>query len=575
MVISKIRHGDNSLTPANKALRTTGETDAVWTHSLPYAAYPDFFGRLSPPKDDDDVAVIEADVCVVGAGMAGVSAAYELVHRGHDVVLVEARDVAAGETGRSSGHLTCVLDGGGMLDDGRKHEGARAAALVESRAWAVRRVGEVAGTLGIDCEYRRLPAYVVSQYARGEEGYEGEVEGLKEEVRKARALMGLEAAYWDDGLAVRGWDGAAVDQRGAAVFGGQAAFHPTKYVVGLLGWLRRQSNFRCYTGARVTSIEESDGEVLGGMSHKTVQVSTLDGPIVRCGYAVEATAVPLQNLSIVAEMEYYRTYCIAIRVPKGLLEDCLLYDRADAYKYVRLTPCDELEDYAVVGGCDHKVGQEETEGRFQELEQWFRERFTKAGAVDYSWSGQIWEPADHVGFIGKNPHQKRTFVVTGHSGDGLTHSVLAGRLIADEIDGKFNPWAKLYDPSRIVSAAKAVPDHMLADGVQSNVQYKRFPQSDINDIDDLGKGEGGVLDSKTSKPMAVYKDEKGQVRRFSALCPRSSGVVCWNRTEKSWDCPVHGCRFSKEGICLNGPATMGLSPEDGSSETLQQETVKA
>lgn len=536
--------------PANKALRTTGETDAVWTHALPYSAYPDFLGaRLSAPKDD----VVEADVCVVGAGMAGVSAAYELVHRGHDVVLVEARDVAAGETGRTSGHLTSVLD------DGRLNEGARAAAAAESCVWAVRRVGEVAGTLGIDCEYRRLPAYVVSQHARGEEGYEGEVEGLKEEVEKARAL-GLEAA-WDDELAIRGWDGGAVDQRGGAVFGNQAAFHPTKYVVGLLAWLRRQSNFRCYTGARVTSIEESGGEVLGDDSHKTVQVSTLDGPIVKCAYAVEATAVPLQRLSIVAEMEYYRTYCIAIRVPKGLLEDCLLYDRADAYKYVRLTPCDELEDYAVVGGCDHKVGQEETEGRFQELEQWFRERFTKAGAVDYSWSGQIWEPVDRMGFIGKNPHQKRTFVVTGHSGDGLTHSVLAGLLIADEIDGKSNPWAELYDPSRIVSAEKALPD-MLAHDVQSNVQYKRFLQSDINDVRDLSKGEGGVLDSKTSKPVAVYKDDKGQVRRFSALCPRSSGVVCWNRTEKSWDCPVHGCRFSKEGICLNGPATMGLSPED-------------
>lgn len=543
--------------PINKALRTTGETDAVWTHALPYSAYP-AFARLSPGKHDDDD--VEAHVCVIGAGMAGVSAAYELVHRGHDVVLVEARDVAAGETGRTSGHLTSVLDdgrlnavkhGGGGGDD----EGARAAA--ESRAWAVRRVGKLAGTLGIDCEYRRLPAYAISQYARGEEGYEKEVESLKEEVEKARAL-GLEAA-WDDGLAIRGWDGA-VDQRGGAVFGKQAAFHPTKYVVGLLGWLRRQSNFRCYTGARVTSIEERGGEVLLGDSHKTVQVSTLDGPTVKCAYAVEATAVPLQKLSIVAEMEYYRTYCIAIRVPKGLLEDCLLYDRADPYKYVRLTPCDELEDYAVVGGCDHKVGQEETEGRFQELEQWFRERFTKAGAVDYSWSGQIWEPADHVGFIGKNPHQKRTFVVTGGSGDGLTHSVLAGRLIADEIDGKFNPWAKLYDPSRIVSAAKALPD-MLAHDVQSNVQYKRFLQSDINEIEDLGKGEGGVLDSKTSKPMAVYKDHKGHVRRFSALCPRLDGVVCWNRTEKSWDCPVHGCRFSKEGICLSGPATMGLSPE--------------
>lgn len=40
------------------------------------------------------------------------------------------------------------------------------------------------------------------------------------------------------------------------------------------------------------------------------------------------------------------------------------------------------------------------------------------------------------------------------------------------------------------------------------------------------------------------------------------GVVCWNHAEKSFDCPVHGSRFSKEGICVNGPAKMNLAPAD-------------
>ncbi|KKY19048.1 putative fad dependent oxidoreductase [Diplodia seriata] len=547
--------------PANQAIHTTGETDSVWTHALPYAAYPDF-SRLNS-KDD-----VEADVCVIGSGIAGASTAYELVCRGHDVVLIEARDIVSGETGRTSGHLTCALDDG-YVAIAQKHGDERARAAAESHAWAVRRVGAVAGALGIECEYRRLPAYEISQFARGEEGHAEEVQALKEEVEKAKSL-GLEAA-WDDGLAVKGWDGA-VDQRGAAVFANQATFHPTKYVVGLLEWLKRQSNFRCYTGTRMTAIEEKGIEVLG-IGNKSVEVSTLNGPKIKCAYAVEATAVPLQKLSIITQMEVNRTYCIAIRVPKGKLEDCLLYDQADAYKYVRLTPCDEMEDYAVVGGCDHKVGQEDTGGRFEELEQWFRERFTRAGAVDYRWSGQIWEPVDHVGFIGKNPHQSRTFIVTGDSGDGLTHGVLAGRLIADEIDGKPNPWAKLYDPSRIASIVKALPE-MLAHDVQVNMQYKRFLQSDIDDIEDLGRGEGGVLNKATSKPIAVYKDGKGEVYRFSAMCPHLKGVVCWNRTEKSWDCPVHGSRFSKEGVCINGPAKMDLDPVDELGGVLQEDALK-
>ncbi|KAB2569057.1 putative Rieske 2Fe-2S iron-sulfur protein YhfW [Lasiodiplodia theobromae] len=545
--------------PPNKFLYTDGETDPVWTHGLPYSKYPSF------PQLDRD---LETDVCVVGSGIAGVSAAYELVRRGHDVVMLEARNVVAGESGRTSGHLTNALDDG-YVAIAKKHgdEGAKTAA--ESHAWALKHVGDVAAALGIDCEYRRLPAYEISQHPRGDERHAEEIVRLEEEAEKV-GEFGMDMSVVE-GFAIRGWEGK-VDQRDAAVVQNQAAFHPTKYLCGVLRWLEGQQNFRGYARTRVTDVQERGIEILG-VGNRSVKVSTLAGRTVKCAYAVEATAVPLQKLSIVTEMVCNRSYCIAIRIPKNKMEDCLIYDQAEQYKYVRLTACDEMDDYAVVGGCDHKVGQEDTTTRFEELEQWFRERFSAAGDVDYRWSGQIWEPVDFLGFIGKNPHTKHTFIVTGDSGDGLTNGVLAGRLIADEVEGTPNLWAKLYNPSRSASIAKALPE-MLAHDIQINTQYKRFLQSDIQDIEDLSKGEGGVLNPKTSKPLAVYKDETGQVYQFSALCPHLKGVVCWNTTEKSWDCPVHGSRFSKEGICVTGPSKMGLNPEDESAEAPQRRAME-
>jgi glycine/D-amino acid oxidase-like deaminating enzyme len=89
-------------------------------------------------------------------------------------------------------------------------------------------------------------------------------------------------------------------------------------------------------------------------------------------------------------------------MPKGSVEDCLLYDTAEEHKYVRLIACDDKDDYLVAGGRDHAVGQEEPTGRFEELETWTRERFTQGGKVDYAWSGQITEPIDYMAFIGKN-----------------------------------------------------------------------------------------------------------------------------------------------------------------------------
>ena len=83
------------------------------------------------------------------------------------------------------------------------------------------------------------------------------------------------------------------------------------------------------------------------------------------------------------------------------------------------------------------------------------------------------------------------------------------------------------------------------------------------------------MNPTTKKPLAVYKDDKGEVHRFSALCPHLQGVVCWNNAEKSWDCPIHGSRFSKDGVQVMGPAKAGLTPADATGEGVQKQAVEA
>ncbi|KAL2395998.1 hypothetical protein ABEF93_003282 [Exophiala dermatitidis] len=534
-------------------MKTSGQHDPVWIHKDPYINRPEF------RQLDKD---LEADVCIIGSGISGISVAEQLVKRNYKVVMIEARDAISGETSRTSGHLASDLDDG-YTEIAKKfgRDGAKIAA--ESHNWAINHVGEVSKELGIDCEYRKLPGYNISQYPKGTKEHDEEIETLKEEVKVAQEI-GLDAKYVE-GATIRGWDGKP-DQRDAAIYNGQATFHPTKYLNGVLNWLRRQRNFECYTRTRMTSINEKGVDVpltdvhLG--SDKVI-VETANGHKITCSHAVEATCVPLQKLSLIAEMEYDRTYCIAIRIPKGSVEDCLIYDQAEEYKYVRLTECDDQWDYMVVGGCDHKVGQEdEWDERYKELETWTRERFTHAGSVDYKWSGQIFEPVDYMAFIGKKSGCTRTYTITGDSGNGLTHGVLAGKLIADEIQGIKNPWAKVYDPkNRKTTLISKAPD-ILQHDLQINAQYKRLVKSDIKDIEDLGCDEGGVLNPTMSKPQAIYKDKDGKVHRLSALCPHMQGVVCWNNDEKSWDCPVHGSRFSKYGTQLIGPAKMGLQRLD-------------
>ena len=476
-----------------------------------------------------------------------------------------------GESNRTTGHLSSTLDYASIAS---KHGKASAAIVAESHQWALEHVGEVSQELGIDCDYRRLPAYEISQHPRGEQGHDEDVNSLKDEVKLANEI-GLSARFEAEHT-IPGWKGN-IDQRDIAIYDKQATFHPTKYMTGVLKHLQQQPNFKCYTHTRMMDCSSHGVHIpVLDIGSKSIAVKTMHGPVITCKQAVQATCVPLQKLSVIVQQEAHRTYAIAIKIPKGSVEDCLIYDTADPYTYLRLTSCDAEHDHLIVGGEDHKVGQEdEADERFAHLEKWTRDRFSQATGVDYRWSGQVFEPVDFVAFIGKNQGtSENIYIVTGDSGNGLTHGVLAGKLIADQIQGIENPWAKVYNPSRVASVVKTLPS-MVSHDVQVNAQYKRLLQSDIEDVGQLKPGEGGVLNSKTSTPMAVYKDEDGTVKKFSALCPHLKGVVCWNHKEKSWDCPVHGSRFSKDGIQIMGPSKAGLNSMDGEGEASQKIAMEA
>ena len=45
-----------------------------------------------------------------------------------------------------------------------------------------------------------------------------------------------------------------------------------------------------------------------------------------------------------------------------------------------------------------------------------------------------------------------------------------------------------------------------------------------------------------------------------AICSHLGGTLTWNDAERSWDCPLHGSRFTPDGQVLEGPATKPLRP---------------
>ena len=163
---------------------------------------------------------------------------------------------------------------------------------------------------------------------------------------------------------------------------------------------------------------------------------------------------------------------------------------------------------------------------------------------------------DGLAFIGPDPSgQKNVYVETGDSGNGLTHGTLGARLIIDLIEGRDNPWAALYDPSRktLGSIREFMTENLNAAG-----QYADWMTgSDVDSLAALRPGQGAVI-RRGLRKIAVYRDEEGRLHEHSAVCPHLHAIVRWNEIEKTWDCPAHGSRFTPDGQVVNGPANRGL-----------------
>jgi Rieske Fe-S protein len=211
-------------------------------------------------------------------------------------------------------------------------------------------------------------------------------------------------------------------------------------------------------------------------------------------------------------------------------------------------------DYAILGGADHKTGQEEdTEKPFATLEGALHTIWPEA-AIDRRWSGQVIESVDGLPYIGETG--ERQFVATGFGGNGMTFGTLAAIMARDRVLGLPNPWENLFSVERKEFSS-------LWNYVKENKDYPyylakgRFAGTAGDTLDAVGCGEGKILRLHGQK-VATYRDEQGAVTTLSPVCTHLGCTVAWNSAEKTWDCPCHGSRFTAKGEVIAGPAVKPL-----------------
>ncbi len=472
----------------------------------------------------------EFDVIVVGAGITGITTALLLQKAGKNCLVLEAGKVGFGTTGGTSAHLNTFFDA--TYPEIESDFGAQAAKQVaDSGKDAMAIIAELVREYGVDCDLEYKDGYLFSEN-------EKETEQLRE-ILAASLRAGIAVAEAETNELPVPFDMAIR-------FAQQGQFHPLKYVGALaealvsLGGTIREDSF-------VSAHNVVDGLMEVICAERTFSAKHL----------VYATHIPPGITAFSFRCAPYRSYVLAAKLKNGNYPDALVYDMQEPYHYFRSHVIDG-EQLLIIGGEDHKTGHDDPEGAFARLEEYAR-KYYNIESIVYKWSSQYYIPVDGLPYIGRlAASQENTYIATGFNGNGMIFGTLAGKIIADQIQGIDNQYADLYTPSRLKPVAgfsefvkenTDVAWHFIAD---------RFGAEELKKLSELKRGEGKIAEFKGEK-LAIYKDLQGKVTALSPVCPHAGCIVNFNMAEQSWDCPCHGGRFDISGKVICGPPREDLT----------------
>jgi glycine/D-amino acid oxidase-like deaminating enzyme/nitrite reductase/ring-hydroxylating ferredoxin subunit len=500
-----------------------GTPESYWIDSTPPTSYP----RLAEDT--------EADVAVIGGGIAGVCTAWEVASTGRSVVLLEADRIVTGVTGYTTAKLSALH----TLAYARiaRAFGKDAAGLyAQSQQSAVERAAALIDELGIDCDLERVPGFT---YAESE----AEVQHVRDEADAAREA-GLPASFVTE-------TGLPFPVAGAVRVEEQAQFHPRKYLLALAEDLSHRGG-RIFERTRAVGLDEG----------QPCRVTTEQGRIAVARDVVVATHYPVFDRALLfARLSPRRELVVAGPIGPERDPGGIYITPEKNTRSVRTAPYRDGQRLLIVTGEHFTPGTTDVTERFERLLAWARNRFPEV-EIAYRWATQDNTTTDGVPFVGPfHPATRHVHVATGFGGWGMSTGIMAGQLLAATIAGEWLPWADLYDPRRFHPLREAGPMLELQATVARHFIGDRIRSSHVDSLDEVQAGTGAVIRVR-GEQRAVYRDEAGTLHALSARCTHLGCIVRFNDAEGAWECPCHGSRFDVDGSVIQGPANKPLQHKD-------------
>ena len=364
---------------------------------------------------------VAADVCVVGGGYAGLSAALELAQRGYSVALLEAQQVGWGASGRNGGQ---ALVGFGFT--GQEAIEAQLPAADARRAWditveAMRLLHERIARHAIDCDYvpGQLTLAVNARKARVLDAWVNRVAAAY-----GYPLQAIGAADLGNWIASERFHSGAFDPQSGHL-------HPLKYCLGLAA-AARAAGVRLFENSAAIRIERGDKPaVRTARGEVACRFVVLAGNVYISGYGKGVAPELAPRIMPVG------TYIVATEPMARERADALIRQRAAAFDtnlvldYFRVTA-----DNRMLFGGGESYGTATPLNLAGRMRRRMLAVFPQLAdlAVPHVWGGFVdvtMNQAPDFGRLGSN-----IYYLQGFSGHGLALAGMAGRLAAEAIDGQ-------------------------------------------------------------------------------------------------------------------------------------------
>ena len=449
----------------------------------------------------------EAEIAVIGAGLAGILTAYGLQKARRQVVVLDAGRIGGGQTRNTTAKITSQhgmryrkLMGSLGRDSAKQYAMANEAAIEEYR--------RLIETERIDCSFEERNAYV---YGDNSEQLQAEAE--------AAAALGLPASFVRE-------TALPFPTAGAVCFAHQAQFHPLRFLAHIARPLT------VYENTPVINVEEDQIETAGGRVHA-------EHIVFACHY-------PFINFPglYFARMHQERSYVLALE-NAAQVDGMWIGAGEGAYSFRN------YGDLLLLGGGGHRCGENSAGGKYELLRHAAKEWFPGSREIAH-WSAQDCMTADSVPYIGRYAESRPNwYVATGFQKWGMTSSMVSAMLLRDMICGVKNPCADVFAPERFDT--KTLTGVAAESGQAVKGLAKELFQIPSEQAAEIPKGHGGIVFLHGRK-VGVYKDEDGRLYPVDVRCPHMGCQLEWNPDERSWDCPCHGSRFDRFGKLISGPA---------------------